>query len=97
MTGLLLALGKAMQTHSSFWSRKGRNLLEMLMEGAEEKMECSGRAHGVGRRLSSWLLLWVPVRVKSWDSHRPFIPFSLVVLALAALLSGRSDWVSYLC
>lgn len=48
MTGLLLALDKAMQTHFSFGLRKGRSLLEMFMEGAEEKMECSV-AQGVGR------------------------------------------------
>lgn len=51
---------------------------------------------GSGGR-EGWLLLWVPVRVRPWDSHRPFIPFSLVVLTMATLLSGHSDWVSYLC
>lgn len=41
MTSLPVTLGKAIQAHCSFMSRKGRSLLEMLMEGAEEKMECS--------------------------------------------------------
>lgn len=51
--------------------------------------------YGVGRGLSSWLPLWVPMRVRSWGSHRPFIPFSLPVLAMATL-SGLAILIGFL-
>lgn len=91
------------------WSAagSGQGNADSLQLPVKKRKEPAGNVHersrgengmfSGSRGREGWLLLWVPVRVRPWNSHRPFISFSLVVVTMATLLSGHSDWVSYFC